>query len=95
MLYLVYSLVTISIQLTGRHDDECEKREEIMPRIRCKEILPDLQMGICTYEADADTEGELVEQMKEHACHVHNIDEIPPDLPARVKKAVKNKRSKK
>lgn len=54
-------------------------------RIRCADVGPD-----CDYEAMADTEGELLELVAEHAQRVHGIEEITPELEQKVRDAMKD-----
>ena len=44
----------------------------------------------CDWSAHADTESELMQQIAEHANHVHNITEIPDDLKAKVTASIKD-----
>ena len=56
-----------------------------MPSFKCSDIgMP------CKFEATAKTEPELLKKIAEHAKAVHKIDPIPPDLLAKVKKAIKS-----
>lgn len=43
----------------------------------------------CNWSATAEDENDLLNQIKEHAKDVHNFNEIPPDLYAKVKSAIK------
>ena len=55
-----------------------------MPSFRCKDI------GMrCEFEATAKNEDELVKKIAEHAREAHNMETIPPDVMAKVKKAIK------
>ena len=55
-----------------------------MPTFACKDI------GMaCGFEAKAATEPELMKKIAEHAKAVHKMDTIPPDIMAKVQKAVK------
>jgi predicted small metal-binding protein len=55
-----------------------------MPSFRCSDI------GMqCRFEATAKTEQELLKKIAEHAKAAHKIDPIPPDLLAKVKKAIR------
>ena len=48
----------------------------------------DLVAG-CSFAAQAETEGELIEQVKTHAAEAHGVTEITPELAAKVKAAIK------
>jgi len=55
-----------------------------MPSFKCADI------GMkCGFEATAKTEPELLKKIAGHAKAVHGIDPIPPDLMAKVQKAIK------
>jgi len=55
-----------------------------MPSFKCSDIgMP------CKFEATAKTEPELMKKIAEHAKTAHQIDPIPADLLAKVKKAIK------
>ena len=55
-----------------------------MPSFKCADIgMP------CKFEATAKTEPELMQKIAEHAKTAHKIDPIPPDLLAKVKKAIR------
>ena len=55
-----------------------------MPSFKCADI------GMaCKFEATAKTEPELLKKIAEHAKTAHKIDPIPPDLMAKVKKAIR------
>jgi len=43
----------------------------------------------CTFQTTAPTEAELMKMIVEHAKSVHKIDPAPPDLIAKIKKAIK------
>jgi predicted small metal-binding protein len=55
-----------------------------MPSFACKDI------GMaCTFQTTAPTEDELIKKVADHAKSVHKIDPVPPDLLAKIKKAIK------
>ena len=55
-----------------------------MPSFACKDI------GMtCGFETSAPTEAELMPKIAAHAKSVHKIDPVPPDLMAKIKKAIK------
>jgi predicted small metal-binding protein len=61
-------------------------RQEVrgMVTFACKDV------GMqCNFKANAKTEAELMEQIKDHAAKVHNLKEIPPDLAQKIKGAIK------
>jgi predicted small metal-binding protein len=43
----------------------------------------------CNWTASSENEGDLLNQIKEHAKNVHNFEEIPPELYEKVKNAIK------
>lgn len=49
-------------------------------RISCRDVGVD-----CDYEAQADTEQELMELLEHHARTAHDMDGIPPELVPEVK----------
>ena len=55
-----------------------------MPSFKCR----DIGMG-CSFEAKADTEGELMTKIAKHASVAHFMKTIPPDVMEKVKKAIK------
>jgi len=55
-----------------------------MPSFKCK----DTGMS-CSFETTAKTEDELMKKIGEHAGKAHNMKTIPPDVMAKVKKAIK------
>jgi len=50
----------------------------------CKDIGMD-----CKFQTSAPTEAELMKKIAEHAKSVHKIDPVPPDLMAKIRKAIK------
>ncbi len=51
----------------------------------CKDVGMD-----CPFEAQAETEEELMKQIAEHGKTAHGITEITPDLMEKVKAAIKD-----
>jgi predicted small metal-binding protein len=47
----------------------------------------------CSFTAQAATDSELVEQVKAHAAKDHGVEEITPELAARVKAAIRDRLS--
>jgi predicted small metal-binding protein len=45
----------------------------------------------CSFTAEAATESELVEQVKAHAARAHGVEEITPELAAKVKEAIQTR----
>jgi predicted small metal-binding protein len=45
----------------------------------------------CRFTAEAPTESELVEKVKTHAAKEHGVEEVTPELAARVKAAIQNR----
>jgi len=53
--------------------------------IRCRDVGVD-----CDFVARAETEQEILQQCAEHARGEHGIEEIPPELAARVQGAIRD-----
>lgn len=53
--------------------------------IRCADVGPD-----CDYEAQAETEEELVALVVDHARRAHGIEEITPELQQQVMSAIQD-----
>ena len=54
-----------------------------MPSFKCKDLGMD-----CPFETEAETEGELMKKISNHASKVHDMKEISPDMLAKVKMAI-------
>jgi predicted small metal-binding protein len=54
--------------------------------IACSDVV-----GGCSFTAQADTEADLVEQVKNHAAKDHGVTAITPELAAKVKAAIKER----
>ncbi|MDD1718959.1 MAG: DUF1059 domain-containing protein [Methanoregulaceae archaeon] len=55
-----------------------------MPSFACKDI------GMtCGFETNAPTEAELMKKIAEHAKTVHSMETVPPDVMAKIRKAIK------
>jgi predicted small metal-binding protein len=54
--------------------------------ICCAEI-----MSGCEFEASAATEEELMKKVVAHAAQAHGMTEVPPELAAKVKAAIKDR----
>jgi predicted small metal-binding protein len=54
-------------------------------QIACGDIVPG-----CAFTASAGTEEELLQKVVAHAAHDHGITEVPPELAAKVKAAIKS-----
>jgi predicted small metal-binding protein len=52
--------------------------------IACGNVVPG-----CAFTATAATEEELMAQVAEHAAHVHGVQEITPELAAKVRAAIR------
>jgi predicted small metal-binding protein len=52
--------------------------------IACGDLVPG-----CTWTASAPTEEELLKKVAAHAEQAHDIKEVPPELAAKVKAAIK------
>jgi predicted small metal-binding protein len=53
--------------------------------IRCKDVGMD-----CDFEARAETEEELLKKVAEHAGTTHDMTEIPEEVLAKVRAAIKD-----
>ncbi len=53
--------------------------------LRCSDVGMD-----CNFVGRAETEEELLKKAAEHARAVHNFQEIPPDVVAKVRAAIRN-----
>jgi predicted small metal-binding protein len=51
--------------------------------VRCREVGVD-----CDFEARGETEAEVLGKCTEHAKSEHGMDEIPPELAAKVKASI-------
>ena len=50
-----------------------------------------LDVGVqCDFEARAENEAELMKKVAEHARTAHGFKDIPPELVAKVKSAIRN-----
>lgn len=57
---------------------------KFLPSFKCADI------GLsCPFEATAKTEDELMKKIAVHAAEVHNLKPVPPDMMAKIKKAIK------
>jgi predicted small metal-binding protein len=45
----------------------------------------------CGFQADAETEEELLEQVTAHAARDHGVKEVTPELAAKVKAAISSR----
>jgi len=52
---------------------------------RCRDVGMD-----CDFEARAETEEEILKKAAEHAKTVHNMKEIPKEVLAKVRAAIRN-----
>jgi predicted small metal-binding protein len=43
----------------------------------------------CSFTATAETEAELMEKVKKHAAEQHGVEEVTPELAAKVKAAIR------
>ena len=53
--------------------------------LRCRDVGMD-----CDFEARAETEEEILEKAAEHAETVHNMKEIPQEVLAKVRAAIRD-----
>ena len=52
--------------------------------IACNDVVPG-----CSFTASAPSEEELMKKVAAHAAHEHGIADVPPELAAKVKAAIK------
>jgi predicted small metal-binding protein len=53
--------------------------------VRCREV------GVnCDFEARAETEQEVLQKCAEHAKSAYGMDEIPPELAAKIRGAIRD-----
>jgi len=57
-----------------------------MPSFKCTDIGMN-----CPFETTAPDEAELMAKITKHARNMHNIMTIPPDMAAKIKKAINKK----
>jgi len=55
-------------------------------QIACGELVPG-----CAFEASAQTEEELMEQVRVHASQAHGVSEVTPELAEKVKAAIRTR----
>ncbi|MFQ5857779.1 MAG: DUF1059 domain-containing protein [Anaerolineae bacterium] len=53
--------------------------------LRCRDVGMD-----CDFVARAETEEEILEKVAEHAQTVHNMDEIPEEVLAKVRSVIRD-----
>lgn len=53
--------------------------------LRCRDVGMD-----CDFEARGETEEEILKKAAEHAKTVHNMEEIPKEVLAKVRAAIRN-----
>jgi predicted small metal-binding protein len=58
--------------------------------VRCREVGVD-----CDFEARGETEQEVLQKCAEHAKSDHGMDEIPPELAAKVRSSIRDEESTK
>lgn len=65
---------------------EMEKNRDSEKQIACGNVVPG-----CSFEASAPTEAELLAKIGAHARESHGLSEIPPEIAAKVKQAIRNR----
>jgi predicted small metal-binding protein len=60
--------------------------EKKYKQLGCLDVAPD--MG-CAFEVRAETEDEVMRLMGDHGKHIHNMTDVPPDMAAAAKAAIK------
>jgi predicted small metal-binding protein len=58
--------------------------------VRCREVGVD-----CDFEARGETEQEVLQKCAEHAKSAHGMNEIPPELAAKVRSSIHDEEPKK
>ena len=53
-------------------------------KISCADIMPG-----CEFKAEAETESELLRKVSIHAAEAHGVQEVTPELVAKVKSVIK------
>ena len=53
-------------------------------KIACADVVPG-----CSFQAEAETENELLQKVAEHAAEAHEVKEVSPELLASVKSAIR------
>lgn len=56
--------------------------------VRCREVGVD-----CDFEARGESEQDVLRQCAQHAKTAHGMDEIPPELAAKVRAAIRDEDS--
>jgi predicted small metal-binding protein len=64
------------------------KEETYMKVIRCRDVGVD-----CDFEARGQTEQEVLRECTEHARSAHGMEEIPAELVAKVKAAIRDEKA--
>jgi predicted small metal-binding protein len=59
-----------------------------MKVVRCRDVGVD-----CDFEAQGQTEQEVLMKCQEHARTAHGMDELPAELTAKVKAAIREERA--
>ncbi|MCI0415105.1 DUF1059 domain-containing protein [bacterium] len=54
-------------------------------KIACADVMPG-----CKFEAEAETEKELLQKVSVHAAEAHGVQEVTPELVAKVKSVIKS-----
>ena len=54
--------------------------------IACKDVVPG-----CPFEAEAESEEKLLEKVQAHARHAHGVEDVTPELLAKVKEAIRER----
>jgi predicted small metal-binding protein len=68
----------------GRLLVDAQRRCPMAKVLRCRDVGLD-----CEGELRADTEEELLEKAAEHAQTVHNMTQMPPEVVAKVRAAIR------
>jgi predicted small metal-binding protein len=67
------------------------RRQSITPEAVMAKSMKCSDVGVaCDFEATAPTEAELMKKLQEHARTAHGFKDIPPELVAKVKAAIRD-----
>ena len=55
-------------------------------KLGCLDVNP---TGGCAFEVQAETEGEIMRLVADHGKTIHKMTDIPPEMAAKVKAAIK------
>lgn len=56
-------------------------------KLGCMDVSPDIH---CAFEVRAETDAEVLRVVSDHAKTVHNMKNVPPEMAAKIKSAIKS-----